>query len=205
MKRSKTINLERMRKLSKGPALKPLAVAIATATLVACSSQRDAMAYKDVEQCIRDNPSLESQCRAAYQEALGKSAKSGPKYRTQSDCESEFGGNNCVPYDGSNGQHWFMPMMAGFMLSRMLDRNGYYSAPLYTSYSRYSPAYNRWTTVDGELFGSRRYGSMRVDGDAFKSKPAVTRTISRGGFGSTVVAKSSWGGRSSSFRGGWGG
>ncbi|MGL6117921.1 DUF1190 domain-containing protein, partial [Plesiomonas sp.] len=36
------------------------------------------------------------------------------------------------------------------------------------------------------------------DNNALKSKPATTRTISRGGFGSTVEAKSNWGSKESS-------
>ncbi|AJQ92073.1 DUF1190 domain-containing protein [Gynuella sunshinyii] len=206
MKRTRAINLDRMRKSRSSHAVKPLALAIATTTLVACSSKEEAIVYRDVNQCIEQNPSNEAACQAAYQEALQKAQDSGPKYNTRSDCEVDFGANNCTPYNAS-GHSWFMPAMAGFMLANLLDRNNYRSAPLYTSYSYGSPAYGRWTTVDGNVYGSSRsYGSVRVDNDAFKSKPKVTRTISRGGFGSTVSAKSSWGGSSkSSSRSSWGG
>ena len=203
MKRSKSINVGRMRKSCKVFSLKPLTLAIAAATLVACDNVRDAKIYKDAAHCTEENPALWEACDAAYQKALADASRSGPKYQRESLCESEFGRDNCVPYRTTDGQNWFMPAMAGFLLAKALDRNNYDSSPLYTSYSRYSPAYGQWTTVDGNLHGNRRYGSIRVGDSTFKSKPAVTKTISRGGFGSTVSAKSSWGG--SSYRGGWGG
>lgn len=203
MKRTKSINLERMRKVSKYSPVKPLTLAVAASTLVACGESRDAKIYSDIDHCTRDNPSLTQECKAAYQEALAKSSKSGPKYTSQSSCVAEFGENNCTVYHASNGNNWFMPAMAGFMFSQVVGRNHYNSAPLYTSYSRRSPVYDRWSTVDGELYGKRQYGKVRVGNDVFKSKPAVVRTVSRGGFGSTVSAKSSWGGSSS--KSGWGG
>jgi uncharacterized protein YgiB involved in biofilm formation len=203
MKRSQSINIERMRKSRKRFSLKPLALAIAATTMVACDSVREAKIYRDAEHCIQENPDLSDECETAYQKAKAEASRSGPKYQSESICESEFGRDNCVPYRSADGHSWFMPAVAGFLLAKALERNNYEASPLYTSYSRYSPGYGQWTTVDGSRYGQRRYGSINVSGDTFKPKPAVTKTISRGGFGSTVSAKSSWGG--SSFRGGWGG
>jgi uncharacterized protein YgiB involved in biofilm formation len=203
MKRSQSINVDRMRKFRKRFSVKPLTLAIAATTLVACDSVRDAKIYRDAAHCIEENPDLSEKCEAAYQKAKAEASRSSPKYRTESICESEFGLDNCIPYRSSDGHNWFMPAVAGFLLAKALDRNDYESSPLFTSYSRYSSGYGQWTTIDGSRYGQRRYGSIKVAGDTFKPKPAVTNTISRGGFGSTVSAKSSWGG--SSFRGGWGG
>ncbi len=200
MKRSKSINIARMRKTAS-----PIAVSVAATTLVACgSSKEEAEVFAGVEQCINANPDMVSECQAAYEKALAKSAESGPKYRSMYDCSAEFGNSNCVPYS-HNGNNWFMPAMAGFMFAQALDNNRHYyrSSPVYTSYSSHSPYYGRWTTVDGNYYGRARYGKVKVSKDAFKPAPKVTRTISRGGFGSKVSAKSSWGGSSS--RGGWGG
>lgn len=203
MKRTTRIDLSKMRKQPQRFVLKPLALAVATASLMACGgSQQQATAYQSVDECKRDNPSLGAQCEQAYDQALSEAARSGPKYRSERDCVAEFGANNCVPYSTHSGNNWFMPAMAGFLLGRALDRpDSYYSSPLYTSYSRYSPAYGRWTTVDGRLQGAKRSGAIKTSPQVFKPKPTVTRTISRGGFGSSVAAKSSWGGS----RGGWGG
>jgi uncharacterized protein YgiB involved in biofilm formation len=206
MKRSSTINVERMRKCRKRFLVKPLTLAIAAATLSACDNTQEAKIYRDAAHCIEENPSLTEACEAAYQKAVSESSRSGPKYSSKSACADEFGSDNCTPYRGHDGQNWFIPAMAGFLFAKVLDRNDYQSSPLYTSYSRHSPVYNKWSTVDGDLFGSRNYGSKKVNSNVFKPKPTVTRTISRGGFGSTVTAKSRWGGSSRGGRGGgWGG
>ena len=203
MKRSRSINLARMRK-SPIDVAKPLSVAVAAATLASCggSTQRSEV-YMDADHCKQDNPGLEQQCEAAYLEALEVAADSGPKYGSEYQCEKDFGNHNCHSYtSGSN--NWFVPLMAGYMFAKVTDGMNYYrGAPLYTSYSPYSPYYNRWSTVDGWDYGYRRYGEIRTSKKAFDPKPKVTKTMSRGGFGSKVAAKSSWGGSKSS--GGWGG
>jgi len=58
--------------------------------------------------------------------------------------------------------------------------------------------------ADGQDYGDQRRRSMRVNESSLKPKPTVSKTMSRGGFGSSVRAKSSWGSASSK-RGGWGG
>nr|WP_300308168.1 DUF1190 domain-containing protein [Halomonas sp.] len=205
MKRTASINLARMR---KAPVPKRLAMAVAMATAAiataGCSNnEREAKVYLNAEDCTQVNPGMEAECKAAYQSALQEAASSGPKYDQRIDCESDFGPNQCVAYQPEGATHsWFMPAMAGFLLAKALDRNRYQSTALYTSGYYGSPIYGKWSTVDGYSF--RRGGrTFTVDDSAFKPKPAVTRTISRGGFGSKVSAKSSFGGSRS--RSGWGG
>lgn len=58
--------------------------------------------------------------------------------------------------------------------------------------------------ADGYVFdGDIRKRKYNVKPSTYKPKPTVNRTIKRGGFGSSVRAKSSWG--SSKRSGGWGG
>ncbi len=212
MKRSRNINLDSMRNYAvQRVRVKPLALAIAAATLVACGSNptEPALVYESVEQCIADNPALDIECRTSFRQAAEQAREAGPKYNSLADCQAEFGAQNCQPAQGPQGQSWFMPAMAGFMLGRALDGGGYRSAPLYSSNNPNSPAYGRWTSVDGRTYGNRSSRALRVDQDAFRPKPAVTRTMARGGFGSTVAAKSNWGGNRAGARstrtGGWGG
>lgn len=223
MKRSKSINLERMRKCAtrkiepqgslpnSAPLnyaqfipspLKSLVLGAAAFSLMGCSDSQEAAIYASPEHCANENPSLAEECQTAYQQALAESANAGPKYRSMYDCAAEFGERNCVPYRSEGGSSWFMPAVAGFALGRALDGGRYYGSPLYTSSYYGSNFYGRWSTVDGRLY-KKRYGRMNMRADTFKPKPAVKRTISRGGFGSTVAAKSRWSGSSS--RGGWGG
>lgn len=212
MKRSRSINLASMRKVTGVFALKPLAFCIATLLAGCSNNEQQADIFKNLEECKSTYPDLSAQCEIAFNNALNTAQATAPKYNSMEDCVSEFGADRCVRHERADGGgSWFMPAMAGFMLGRALDNNRYNSAPMFTSSSYSSPYYNRWTTVDGNNYGDYRSQSrVRVDSDAFKPKPTVTKTISRGGFGSKSAAASSWGsskssGSSSRPGGGWGG
>lgn len=199
IKRSGTINLSRMRKCF---APKPLAIGVATVFVAACSdNKQDASVYANADDCINENPEQAQQCKKAYEDALLEAERTGPKYNSQNDCETEFGANQCRQVNNSSGS-FFMPFMAGYMLSNILSPRGYHYQPMYTSYSRYSPYRNRWLTADGYDYGDSRKRKFKVGKNAYTPKPTVTKTMSRGGFGSSVRAKSSWG---SSKKSGWGG
>ncbi len=200
-KRTRHINLRQMRKAF---ALRPLALGVASVFVSACADNRqDARIYTSLDECKQDFPDAMQRCEAAYQSAVAEAAKTAPRYQRENDCEYEFGQNQCRYVDTNNGS-FFMPFMAGFMVSQLMSPNRYYSQPLYTSYSPYSSFRSRWVTADGYVFnGDIRKRNYRVRPDIYKPKPAVNRTMSRGGFGSSVRAKSSWG--SSSRSGGWGG
>lgn len=207
MKRTASINLERMRKAPVVPRRLALVAAIAM-VVSGCSDSRKATAYNGLEDCIEDNPELAQQCRTAYESALAEAATSGPRYDSELACESDFGEDSCQPHQpqGTAGS-WFVPAMTGFLFAQALDGHHYQSSALYTSSYYRSPIYGKWSTVDGRVFGSGRPGPVAVANDAFKPKPAMTRTLSRGGFGSVVAAKSNFGSssRSSSGSRSWGG
>jgi uncharacterized protein YgiB involved in biofilm formation len=200
LKRSRSINLSAMR---KGFSAKPLALGIAAICLAACGKEPEQAAiYTDVDDCQNSNPEFAEQCRLAYEDAVAEAQRTGPKYNSARDCEYEFGPNQCQYVSNQSGS-FFMPFMAGYMLSNLMSPRGYNYRPMFTSYSRYSPYRNRWIGADGYDFGDYRRKSVRVGKNTFKSQPTVNKTIKRGGFGSSVRAKSSWG--SSSKKGGWGG
>lgn len=199
-KRSQSINLTSMR---KSFSVKPLALGVAAIFLSACGEkQEEAAVFTSVNDCTNANPEAAAQCKTAYEDALKEAERTGPKYNSQRDCESEFGSNQCTTVRNQSGS-FFMPFMAGYMLSNLMSPRGYYSQPMFTSYSRNSSYRNRWIGADGYDFGDNRRRTMRVSEKSLKPKPTVNKTISRGGFGSSVRAKSSWG--SSSKKGGWGG
>ncbi len=202
MKRSKQIDLGRMR---KQPLLQLTKLAAAVGGVIALSGcgsdETAAKIYANIDACRTDNPDDLEGCDAAYQQAVAESAKTAPRYDNASLCEAQFG--RCVQGQDSGGS-WFMPALAGFMVGQMLDGRRD-SSPVYTGYGR---LYGGYYGADGSRYGdfsrNARVSTVNVDRDAFKPKPKpkVTKTLSRGGFGSTAVAKSSWGGRRS---GGWGG
>ena len=201
MKRTKHINLNTMR---KGFSVKPLALGVASVILSGCGAEKeDATIYTSLEDCKQDYPDAVERCEAAYQTAVDEAMRTSPRFNSEYDCEHEFGPNQCQQVNNNSGS-FSMPFMAGYMVSSLLSPNRYYSQPLYTSYSYNSPFRSRWITADGYVFdGDIRKRNYRVNKDVYKPKPTVNRTMKRGGFGSSVRAKSSWG--SSSRKGGWGG
>lgn len=200
-KRSAHINLNRMRKEFLP---KPIAIGIASVFLAACGDKEEAIIYKNAADCASQNPEFAQQCETAYQQALEEAERTGPKYNTRNDCEAEFGSNQCRNVQNQSGS-FFMPFMAGYMLSNLLSPNPYRYQPMFTSYSPYSPFRYRWIGAGGYDYGDLRQTKYRVRPDAFKPKPAVTKTMQRGGFGSSVRAKSSWGSSKSGGKSsGWG-
>lgn len=201
MKRTRTINLEHMRKAAtRRFVMRPLALGVAAA-LLGCAQKEEVKVVTTIGDCINNTQLDQQQCEAAYQRALDEAQRTGPKYASRGLCEAEF--ENCR--EAGSGSLW-MPLMTGFMVGSMLndrDRHygGYYN-PVYRYSRPHTNYYNRLMTADGEVIG--RYGktSYTVDRSTTKPKPTVTRTVSRGGFGSVASAKSSWGGGRS---GGWGG
>lgn len=200
-KRSKHINLSRMRKTFS---VKPLALGVASVMLSACGAEREeAKIYTSIDDCKQDYPDAVEKCEAAYKTAAEEALRTSPRFNSEYDCEYEFGPNQCRNVNTGGGS-FFIPFMAGYMVSSLLSPNRYYSQPLYTSSSYNSPFRSRWITADGHVFdGDIRKRNYRVSKDQLKPKPTVNRTMKRGGFGSSVRAKSSWG--SSSRKGGWGG
>jgi uncharacterized protein YgiB involved in biofilm formation len=207
MKRTKNINLARMKKNSRRCLIGTISVAVVGLTFSGCSDTREADIFKDKAECINQNPSYAADCEAAYQQALATATETAPKYESLEECQAEFGPKVCTNYQSSSGNSWFMPAMAGFMFARVMDSGRRYNyQPVFTSNRGSSPFYGSWLTSDGYSYGSTHSRRVTVDDKAFQPKPAVTRTISRGGFGSTVAAKSSWSSSSrSGSRGGWGG
>merc|ERR1711879_64272 len=126
-------------------------------------------------------------------------------FSDQRDCEANFGFNNCV----QSSQGWFFPAVAGFVVAEIIDEIGdamerrYYS-PVYRNRSR------DLVFSDGASISYSGNGKYQIPKGANKPKSVVkkpypkgTKTLSRGGFGSTASAKSSWGGGKSSRS--WGG
>lgn len=125
-KRSSSVLLSRMK-------LRIAAAPVAASVLLSgCSDSREtAQIYSTLEDCISDNPQAVSQCETAYQSAVDEAMRTAPRYASLADCEYDFGANQCRQGGGS----FFMPFMAGYMLSNLMSPS-YYSRPLFTSYSR---------------------------------------------------------------------
>ncbi|WP_191602318.1 DUF1190 domain-containing protein [Marinomonas algicola] len=201
MKRSKSINLDSMRKVKPAsPLMRPLTLAVASITLAACSSsEEEVKMVSSVEDCTASTTMTQAQCEVAYQQALQEAERTGPKYNSQAACEAEFGYDQC---NRSSQGSFFTPFMAGFLVSNLLDsgRSNRYN-PVY-HYSKSGSYKDRIMTADGQVIGKSGQRSYKVNPSTLKPKPTVSRTVSRGGFGSVASAKSSWGGGKKSS---WGG
>lgn len=200
MKRSSNINLFRMKKSHSKFLLRPLYLGIA-ATLAACSSNTEEVKIiKNPQQCEEETTLTAQECEIAYQKAVEEAARTAPKYANISECEAEFGYRNCSQHSGTG---FFMPLMTGFLLSELLSDRRYYK-PVYTYRGSRSNYRDRIMTSNGAVLSRNNSGTFHVSKDTLKKKaPTVTKTVSRGGFGSKASAKSSWGGGGSSR--GWGG
>lgn len=199
MKKSKHIDVGSLRKSLPDFRLKRISLAIAAFSLIGCSQKEEVKVVGSVDECIAQTTLSAEDCKAAYQRALDEAEKTGPKYRDRRLCEADFGHSQCR--QSSSGI--FMPLMAGFMIGQMLNNRPNYYNPVYHYQNPYSSSRGKIMTADGSVVGRPGQSSYNVGKQVTKPKARVTKTVSRGGFGSKASAKSSWGGGKSAR--GWGG
>lgn len=197
MKRTRSINLPAFRKSCR---MAPLALAIGAAFALAGCEQADETVsmYQNADDCSKANPSNAEQCKTAFTEAQKEAARTAPKYASREDCVAEFGEGQCTqaPAQASaapqeSGSFW-MPLMAGYMMGRMMGGGGYRQQPLFTPRSAASPANGQFVDASGRSYGSATPGrTINVPPSAMAPKPATTSTITRGGFGESVAKQNS--------------
>lgn len=205
MKRTKNINQETFRKSWRSYPVAPLAMAISAVLMLSgCEKSDETVSmYQNADECSRSNPSMSEQCTTAFNSALKEAAKTAPKYATREDCVAEFGETQCtqapVPAQAgmaagsqSSGSFW-MPLMAGYMMGRMMGGSGFAQQPLFTSKNAASPANGKFVDATGKSYGPATAGgrTMTVPKTAMAPKSPVTNTITRGGFGETVAKQTS--------------
>lgn len=205
MKRTKNINRDTFRKSWRSYRVAPVALAISAVFMLAGCEQADETVslYQNADDCSRANPSMSEQCTTAYNNALKEAEKTAPKYATREDCVAEFGETQCTQTPApaqagmaaesqSSGISW-MPLMAGYMMGRMMGGSGFAQQPLFTSKNGASPANGKFVDATGKSYGPATAGgrTMTVPKTAMAPKPPVTNTITRGGFGETVAKQTS--------------
>ncbi|CAI1607568.1 DUF1190 family protein [Serratia fonticola] len=203
MKRTKNINKDTFRKSWRSYRVAPVALAISAVFMLAGCEQADETVslYKNADDCSTSNPSMSEQCTTAYNNALKEAEKTAPKYATREDCIAEFGEAQCTQAPAqagmaaesqSSGSMW-MPLMAGYMMGRMMGGGGYAQQPLFSSKNAASPANGKFVDASGKSYGPATAGgrSMTVPKTAMAPKPAVTNTVTRGGFGESVAKQTS--------------
>ena len=209
-KRSQGIDIAVMQKQQWIRAAKLSAgVTAATMMLAGCSDSTKGYVYESVDDCLMYHPGQLEICQSAYNEAVAEAMRTGPKFESQSECAANFGLSSCQ--QDSGGSFW-MPFIAGYMVSEVIDEVGDYfeyknrmkrygnvASPVWSAKSN-----KNYVDASGSSLGKVGTRTMSSAGSSFDKKStstkATTKTMSRGGFGSTV-AKSS----SSSSRSSWGG
>ena len=198
MKRTQQINHASFRKHWRVYRMAPIALAVgAVFVLAGCEkSDENVSLYMNSDDCTRANPSLGEQCTTAYNTAQQEAVKTAPKYASRADCVAEFGEDQCTQVPAQAGmaaesQHsgsMWMPLMAGYMMGRMMGGGSYAQQPLFSSRAANSPARGQFVDASGRNYGAAAGGrSMTVPKTALAPKPATTQSITRGGFGETVA------------------
>ncbi len=202
MKRTKHIRHAAFRKSWQARHLTPVALAVTAVFMLAGCEQSDETVslYQNADDCAKANPSQSAQCTTAYNNAKKEAERTAPKYATREDCVAEFGENQCqqTPAQAGvgstnnaeaqqSGSFW-MPLMAGYMMGRMMGGAGFAQQPLFSPKTPNSPANGQFVDASGKNYGAATSGrSMNVPKTAMAPKPATTSTITRGGFGESVA------------------
>lgn len=193
MKKTKHINLDRMRKTGS----KVTMLGGATMLLSACDATEPVEIVTSTLDCMEDTPLAMAQCQTTYQRALEESRDVAPRYRSEYECEAEFGRSQCEDHLG-----YFIPVMAGYLFANSLwdnDRSRYGAnfVPVYRYFRPFSPLHNQLVTADGEVIGEDDDGVYKMKKKKLKKK-SKGMLMSRGGFGSyskkLTSSRSSWGG-----------
>lgn len=195
--------------MKRSARIKLLLMGTATLALTACDEREEvaqAGVYDSVEQCLADGVYSDEYCRTSYKAAVDQHAAVAPKYQSIEECEADFGPGRCQigpqgqqQVSSGSGGSFFMPLMAGFLVGRLLDGGrSYYGQPLYRPYA--GPGrYGTYRTAQNVDVGART-GSVNVTRSTLQNPPPRTTTLSRGGFGasaSRVGVSSGSSGRSS--------
>ncbi|MEA9390463.1 DUF1190 family protein [Acerihabitans sp. TG2] len=202
MKRTKNIHHASFRKQWRTYRMAPVALAVSAVFMLAgCEkSDQNVSLYQNSDDCTRANPSMSAQCTTAFNNAQKEAAKTAPKYATREDCIAEFGEGQCTQAPAQAGMgaqsqqsgSFWMPLMAGYMMGRMMGGGGYSQQPLFSSRAPNSPANGKFVDASGRNYGPATGGrSMSVPPSAMAPKPPTTATVTRGGFGETVAKQNS--------------
>jgi len=153
---------------------------------VAQGEQVETFQYADLASCKTANAIPDAECDTAYAKAVEDNDKSAPRFEAQATCEETYGAGNCVPRSANGGGSFFTPLLAGFVIGRMLD-GGYRGTGLYRDRDGYSTGWGGRLGRDYTT-GRTTISRQSIDPpDAVRQAPQrmQTRTsvVSRGGFG----------------------
>jgi len=186
-----------MRRLKRSRTLQVTSLmATVSFSMVACGSPprsapeapaEPVLAYTSLDECRAANDIPDEECVVASNVAGQQAEQTSPRYATRSECEGQWGPEQCRPLN-SGGGSFFGPLATGFIIGQMMNGGGYRGGgPLYRDREgQYSNGY-------GGGYLSRDYRTGRTVTNARDHTPAArqaptrvqsrTTVVSRGGFG----------------------
>ncbi|WP_033577561.1 DUF1190 family protein [Dickeya chrysanthemi] len=204
MKRTSDINHARFRK-RWGYRIAPMALAVSTVFILAgCEKSDETVSlYQNADDCSRANPSMKDQCAATYNNALKEAERTAPKYATREECVAAFGESQCTQSGSGSGSSttasaapqqsgsFWMPLMAGFMMGKLMGGNNFAQQPVFRPNTPNNPASGSYVDAGGKSYGATTGQNISVPKDTLTPKPTSSVkpssiTTTRGGFGDTV-------------------
>ncbi|NBW08072.1 MAG: DUF1190 domain-containing protein [Caulobacteraceae bacterium] len=155
---------------------------------VAAPEPEPALAYTSLADCKAANDVTDAECDTAYKAADDQAKTNAPRYATQSECEGQWGPEQCRRLDDGGGHgSFFGPLATGFIIGQLMNGGGYRGGgPLYRDRD------GGYSNGFGGGYLSRDYRTGRTvanrnDVDIARQAPSRvqsrTTVVSRGGFG----------------------
>lgn len=162
--------------------------------LSACREEGvETLVVRDIASCMDLGGYTQAECEAADAEAQAQNRETAPRYDALAVCEEQHGVGACeqeVTTTGQGGGSIFLPILAGYMMGRMLSGGGLASKPLYPT------AGGQVATADGRTAFNKVGGKGVVSPAGFQAAPntrqmapmSKAQVDQRGGFGAARTA-----------------
>ncbi|KKC34088.1 DUF1190 domain-containing protein [Devosia psychrophila] len=115
----------------RSPLLALGTIAASSLALAGCAGEAPAeVMFTTAEQCIQAGMDQQV-CQTGYQDAVQAHLTNAPRFDGLAACEAEYGEGQCTAApaqaDGGGGTGFFMPFLAGYMMSSALNNMGAYN------------------------------------------------------------------------------
>ena len=174
-------------------------IAASTLALSGCGDQTPSeVMFTSVDQCVQSGMDRQV-CQAGYQDAMRAHLATAPRFNGMAACEAEYGAGHCseqpansVPNNTGGSGSFFMPFLAGYMLSSALNNIGDYSdyrrrqeemGYYYGSTPIYRNRSGQTVTTTVRSGGAGNDSLTAPSRQSVKPVNVNTRTVARQGFG----------------------
>jgi len=129
------------------------------------SPKTDVFAFDNAFDCKAKAGMTLDECNDARSQAIAAGEKTAPRFEAIEDCETDWGAGGCVEQKATTGGgSYFVPFMAGFMISNLIGGGKKQFLPLY----RRAGSQNFATAAGNELQPGKKAGSYRLGRAAFR-------------------------------------